>query len=133
MDFVPSLVNASDGSSCNQSTGLLTPDSSPLFLPAHPKDSVATRLSQFLDDAQPRRPETPETRVDSPVIPAYTDLVEFGAVRRVCVIGAGYVGRFTPLLQAMRHVWLIKDAVNRWSYCGRDRIAQSGSPRRSRR
>ncbi|KIX08942.1 uncharacterized protein Z518_00020 [Rhinocladiella mackenziei CBS 650.93] len=107
MDFVPSLVGTSDGSSCNDSTGLLTPDSSPLFLPAHPKDTVATRLSSILDDPKPRagRLQVPESRVDTPSV---TSESAFGVsesirVKKICVIGAGYVGGPTAAVIALHN------------------------------
>lgn len=92
MDFVPSLVGTSDDSSSNESTGLLTPDSSPLFRPSHPKDTFATRIAQILDDSEPRRQETPTKHADDLVASGDATVPTTSHVNRICVIGAGYVG-----------------------------------------
>lgn len=109
MEFVPSLVGASDGSSCNDSTGLLTPDSSPLFRPSYPKDSFETRLSSFVDEPKRRRLQPPSARAESPFIPSFADLFAPvpSDVRKVCVIGAGYVGKLEFRDPCTRPMWLI--------------------------
>ncbi|OQU96925.1 hypothetical protein CLAIMM_02936 isoform 1 [Cladophialophora immunda] len=106
MDFaVPSLVGTSDGSSCNDSTGLLTPDSSPLFRPSHPKDSFETRLAHALEEPKRRRLDPPSARAESPFIPSFADLFAPvpSDVRKVCVIGAGYVGGPTAAVIALHN------------------------------
>lgn len=97
MELVPSLVGTSDGSSCNDSTGLLTPESSPLFRPSYPKDSFETRLSNAFDEPKRRRLHAPSTRAESPFVPSFADLFAPvpSDVRKICVIGAGYVGTFS--------------------------------------
>lgn len=95
MDFVPSLVGTSDGISSNESTGLLTPDGSPLFRPAYPKDSFGTRLSHVLDDGPKSRTlQSGGGRTESRLTSSHHEAGEPKTchVRNVCVIGAGYVG-----------------------------------------
>ncbi|KIX99462.1 uncharacterized protein Z520_05038 [Fonsecaea multimorphosa CBS 102226] len=106
MDFaVPSLVGTSDGSSCNDSTGLLTPDSSPLFRPSYPKDSFETRLAHAFEEPKRRRIDPPSTRAESPFIPSFADLFAPvpSDVRKICVIGAGYVGGPTAAVIALHN------------------------------
>ncbi|EXJ69886.1 UDPglucose 6-dehydrogenase [Cladophialophora psammophila CBS 110553] len=106
MDFaVPSLVGTSDGSSCNDSTGLLTPDSSPLFRPSHLKDSFETRLAHALEEPKRRRLDPPSARAESPFIPSFADLFAPvpSDVRKICVIGAGYVGGPTAAVIALHN------------------------------
>ena len=95
MDFaVPSLVGTSDISSCDDSTGLLTPDSSPLFRPSHPKESFESRLAHAFEDPKRRKLDPASTPPESPFIPSFGDLLRPvpSDVRKICVIGAGYVG-----------------------------------------
>jgi hypothetical protein len=96
MEFaaVPSLVGTSDGSSCNDSTGLLTPASSPLFRPSHPKESFESRLAHAFDEPKRRKLDPVLTRAESPFVPSFADLFAPvpSDVRKICVIGAGYVG-----------------------------------------
>ncbi|OAP64601.1 hypothetical protein AYL99_00573 [Fonsecaea erecta] len=106
MDFaVPSLVGTSDDSSCNDSTGLLTPDSSPLIRPSHPKDSFETRLAHALEEPKRRRIDPPSFRAESPFVPSFADLFAPvpSDVRKVCVIGAGYVGGPTAAVIALHN------------------------------
>lgn len=95
MEFaVPSLVSTSDESSCNDSTGLLTPASSPFFRPTHPRESYESRLADAFEEPKRRKLDPNWTRAENPFIPSFNDL--FAPVpsdlRKVCVIGAGYVG-----------------------------------------
>ncbi len=95
MDFaVPSLVGTSDGSSCNDSTGLLTPANSPLFRPTHSKDSFESRLAHAFEEPARRKTDPDLTRAENSFIPSFADLFAPvpSDVRKVCVIGAGYVG-----------------------------------------
>ena len=96
MDFaaVPSLVGTSDGSTCDGSTGLLTPASSPLFRPSHPKESFEARLADAFDEPGKRKSHPVPTRAESPFVPSFADLFAPvpSDVRKICVIGAGYVG-----------------------------------------
>ncbi len=97
MDFaVPSLVGTSDASSCDDSTGLLTPDSSPLFRPSHPKESFESRLAHAFEEPKWRKLDPALSRAESPPIPSFADLFAPvpSDVRKICVIGAGYVGMF---------------------------------------
>lgn len=96
MDTVPSLVATSEGSPSSESTGLLTPDSSPLFRPSHPKETFATRLSKILDQSKPRTRQITDTHADDLVSPVYRDSIpaEARQIKRICVIGAGYVGMY---------------------------------------
>ena len=92
MDFtVPSLVGTSDASSCNDSTGLLTPDSSLVFKASCPQDSFESRLAHALEE--PKR-QTLDALSKNPFIPSFADLFPSipSDVRKICVIGAGYVG-----------------------------------------
>jgi len=87
MDFVPSLA---DDSSSNSSVGLLTPQSSPLFRPSHPKDAFPTHIAQILNDYQQEMLPT-ANRGDVMDLPR-TPSPENPSINRICVIGAGYVG-----------------------------------------
>jgi hypothetical protein len=104
MDLVPSLVGTSDDSSSNESTGLLTPDSSPLFRPSHPKDTFATRIAQILDDSKPRRREPSTKHADDLVASCDATLPTAGHVSSICVIGAGYVGTLEQHRDAARRL-----------------------------
>ncbi|KAJ9604672.1 hypothetical protein H2200_010786 [Cladophialophora chaetospira] len=106
MNFaVPSLVGTSDGSSCNDSTGLLTPASSPVFRPAHPKESFESRLAHALEEPTRRKLDPALTRAESPFIPSFADLLTPvpSDVRKICVIGAGYVGGPTAAVIALHN------------------------------
>jgi hypothetical protein len=96
MEFaaVPSLVGSSDGSTCNDSTGLLTPATSPLFRPSHPKESFESRLAHAFDDPKRRKLDPALTCAESSFVPSFADLFAPvpSDVRKICVIGAGYVG-----------------------------------------
>jgi hypothetical protein len=93
MDFVSSFSGTSDESSCDDFTGPTTPDSSPLFRPSHPKDLVGSRLSHYLNCAQPPSVETTESHSGSSVSESFRDISPPDAVTNICVIGAGYVGK----------------------------------------
>ncbi|ETI24266.1 hypothetical protein G647_03635 [Cladophialophora carrionii CBS 160.54] len=106
MEFaVPSLVGTSDGSSCNDSTGLLTPDSSPLFRPSHPKESFESRLAHAFDEPKRRKLDPGLTCTESPFVPSFADLFAPvpSDVRKICVIGAGYVGGPTAAVIALHN------------------------------
>ncbi|KAJ9503953.1 hypothetical protein LTR99_006123 [Exophiala xenobiotica] len=113
MDFVPSLVGTSDDSSSNESTGLLTPDSSPLFRPSHPKDTFAARIAQILDDSKPGRREPSTTPADDLVASCDATLPTAGHVSRICVIGAGYVGGPTAAILAMHNPSIHVEVLDR--------------------
>jgi hypothetical protein len=100
MDFaVPSLVGTSDASSCNESSGLLTPESSPLFRPSHPKDSFESRLAHAFEEPKRRKLEPPSPPAESLFVPSFADLFAPvpSDVRKICVIGAGYVGKYSAV------------------------------------
>jgi UDPglucose 6-dehydrogenase len=89
-----SPIGISDESSCEESTGPTTPDSSPLFCASRLEDVILTPLGDLLD---------PRTAVDLfsvkkadnvtfPVKPVRGTSIQRG-IRNICVIGAGYVGR----------------------------------------
>ena len=87
MEAVPSLSGASDDGSYEVSTGPDTPDGSPLFRPSLGKDLVEKRLACFLSDVS----------LDQNVINKVDGYAQVSRsserpVRRVCFIGAGYVG-----------------------------------------
>ena len=96
MEFavIPSLVGSSNGSTCNDSIGLLTPANSPLFRPSRPKESLESRLAHAFEEPERRKLYPALTRAESPFLPSFADL--FAPVpcdvRKICVIGAGYVG-----------------------------------------
>ncbi|KAJ9624588.1 hypothetical protein H2204_010770 [Knufia peltigerae] len=98
MDLVPSLA---DDSSSNSSFGLLTPESSPLFRPSHPKDAFPTHIAQILNDCQQEIPAT-TNRCDTGEAPR-TVSPENPCISRICVIGAGYVGGPTAAVLALHN------------------------------
>ncbi|KIW12874.1 hypothetical protein PV08_08061 [Exophiala spinifera] len=98
MDFVPSLA---DDSSSNSSVGLLTPQSSPLFRPSHPKDAFPTHIAQILNDYQQEMLPT-ANRGDVMDLPR-TPSPENPSINRICVIGAGYVGGPTAAVLALHN------------------------------
>lgn len=88
-----SPIGVSDESSCEESTGPTTPDSSPLFCASRLEDVIVTPLGDLLD---------PRTAVDLfsvekadkatfPVKPVRDAPIQ-RRIRNICVIGAGYVG-----------------------------------------
>lgn len=95
MDFLPSLLSTTEDESCNGSSGLPTPESSPLFSPVHPKDCLRERLHQILVDARPSAQQGNVLSSHDLAMPGECDelRVESTTIRRICVIGAGYVGR----------------------------------------
>lgn len=101
MDFLSSSpVGTSDESSCDDSTGPTTPDSSPLFCPSRVEDLVGTPLAHFLDAPKPAADVLPpeKTRLPQVSVPAGArDLPASKPIRNICVVGAGYVGRFGRL------------------------------------
>jgi hypothetical protein len=102
MDFaVPSLVGTSDASSCNESSGLLTPESSPLFRPSHPKESFESRLAHAFEEPKRRKLEPPSPPAESLFVPSFADLFAPvpSDVRKICVIGAGYVGKYFAMFE----------------------------------
>ncbi|KAL2424201.1 UDP-glucose 6-dehydrogenase [Exophiala dermatitidis] len=100
MDPIPSLLGASEDDSCTDSTGILTPDSSPLFHPLHSKDVLKPILSQILDDANPSQHHN-------------TAFCDFARTERICVIGAGYVGGPTAAVMALHHPAIAVDVLDR--------------------
>ncbi|KAK4940257.1 hypothetical protein LTR10_019577 [Elasticomyces elasticus] len=102
MEKVPSLVGTSVGSPSNESTGLLTPDASPLFRPSHAKDTFASRLAKILDQSKPRKPQLVRTQTDD-LVDTFSDSArpQPRQIKRICVIGAGYVGGPTAAVLAL--------------------------------
>jgi UDPglucose 6-dehydrogenase len=96
MDFLSSSPGGtSDESSCDDSTGPTTPDSSPLFCPSRVEDLVGTPLAHFLDGSQPGVDVLPpKTRLPQVSVPAAAHgLPVPKPIRNICVVGAGYVGK----------------------------------------
>ena len=104
MEFaLPSLAGTSDGSSCDDSTGLLTPASSPLFRPSHPKETFESRLAQAFEIQDRQKRDANPTSVETTFFPALADLFApvHNDVRKICVIGAGYVGTSVLAVRSM--------------------------------
>lgn len=116
MDFISSLVSTSSESSCDESTGPTTPDGSPLFCPVLADDIIENRLSHFLGDSRQLEVQDPLARPKK--LLTADDNTASHAMRHICVIGAGYVGRFhigyttsRKLLQTRRPVWTMLSGV----------------------
>lgn len=85
MDYLASPVTstASDESSYDDSTGPTTPASSPLFCPSRVDESLTRLLNSPPESC---KLDTDSARDSLQSFPAW------GAVKNVCVVGAGYVG-----------------------------------------
>ena len=102
MDVLPpTIISASNGpgtsdeSSCDDSTGPTTPDSSPRFYPSSlPEDIIRTPVSLFLKDSNPMRYDV--SKANAPALEVSTGAAAVPpSIRNICMIGAGYVGMFS--------------------------------------
>lgn len=103
MDFLSSSPpTTSDDSSCDDSTGPITPDSSPMFGASRVEDLIGTPLAHYLDS--PKKHEAGILSADGLRFTPPVSLRElsFGKpVRHIAVVGAGYVGRSCRLYQSV--------------------------------
>ncbi|KAL1968976.1 hypothetical protein VTN77DRAFT_810 [Rasamsonia byssochlamydoides] len=117
MDFIPSSpVGTSDESSCDDSTGPTTPDSSPLFCPSRVEDLVGTPLAHFLDSPKAGADVLPaeKTRLPQVSVPAVArDFPGSKPIRSICVVGAGYVGGPTAAVIALHNPSIRVDVLDK--------------------
>lgn len=98
MDILSSpLATASDGSSSSSyddSTGPTTPASSPLFCSSKVEEDLS--LSHLIHSPASYKLDTDtiDLNLDIPRTASLQSFPAWGPVRNVCVVGAGYVGRF---------------------------------------
>jgi UDPglucose 6-dehydrogenase len=125
MDFLSSSpLGTSDDSSCDDSTGPTTPDSSPLFGAARVEELVGTPIAHLLEPGVAILPAE-KTHVRIPG--GSRELSGSRPVRHIAVVGAGYVGRSTliPLIVCLEFGLQYTYEVTRASGWNRnDRIIQ---------
>jgi hypothetical protein len=92
MEATPSLASISDDGSYDLSTGPITPDTSPLFCPTETGIIVENHLAQFLTDAAVTKQKGGRHGANNPERPLSRR--SHVAIRNVCFIGAGYVGKW---------------------------------------
>lgn len=87
-------MGTSDESSCDDSTGPTTPDSSSIFYPSSlPEDIIRTPLSLCLKDSKSMNYNA--SKADVPALTVSTGPSPVApTIRNICMIGAGYVGMY---------------------------------------
>ena len=88
-------MGTSDESSCDDSTGPTTPDSSSIFYPSSlPEDIIRTPLSLCLKDSKSMSYNV--SKANAPALTLSTGVTPVPpTIRNICMIGAGYVGMFS--------------------------------------